>query len=133
MKHCHVIYNDKFVEEEGDAIGLSRRQELYFKEGHDDMVHDQKQKARATVDNDIENNFVGSRVAFTIGAVFFYGIVKHCFLGRRNAKNLHIVYDNGDEEEIFLTILKQLQKLYTKEQQHDTIGNQKPPTMQQPQ
>ena len=57
--------------------------------------------------------------------VAFYGAVKSCFVGKWQAKNYHIVYDNRDQEEILLAVLKQQQKLYAKEGQYDIIGNTK--------
>ena len=122
-----IVYDDQFDEEEVNAIDLSRRQELYIKERLNDVVGQQKQKARAKVDDVVDDNddnyleieindpYVGTRVAFMHMCVAFYGTVKKCFVGSRKAKNWHIVYNNGDEEEILLAVLYQRQKLYAKE------------------
>ena len=67
------------------------------------------------VDDHIENNFVGSRVAFMIGDVAFCGTVKRCFLGTQNARTWYIQYDNGDEKILVITF-RQQQRFYTKEQ-----------------
>ena len=40
--HYEILYDDKF-QEEVDSIELSRRQELYYKEGENDVVRQQKQ------------------------------------------------------------------------------------------
>ena len=82
---------------------------------------------------EIEIIYVSTRVAFMHYSVAFYGTVKRCFVGSRKAKNWHIVYNNGDEEEILLAVLYQQQKLYAKEEKYDTLGNPNQPATQQPQ
>ena len=89
-----IVYNDKFDEKKVDTIELSRRQELYYKEGNDDTVWQQKQRAKETLDNDnsgdnveIENIYVGTQVAFMKYSVAFYGTIKLCFVGKQNVKN----------------------------------------------
>ena len=84
-KYGEIVYDGKF-QEEVDAIELSRRQELYYKEGNNDIVGQKKQKARATLDNDddVENRkiYVGTWVEFMNYSVAFYGTVKCCFVGK---------------------------------------------------
>ena len=84
------------------------------------------------VEIEINDPYVGTRVAFMHMCVAFYGTVKKCFVGSRKAKNWHIVHDNGDEEEILLAVLYQRQKLYAKEGKYDTIGNPNPIAIQPP-
>ena len=89
--------------------------------------------SNSDVEIEIDSTYVGTRVAFMHYNVAFYGTVKRCFVGTRKAMNWHIVYDNGDEEEILLAVLYQRQKLYAKEGKYDTIGNQNQPAIERPQ
>ena len=116
--HFKIVYNDRF-QKELDSIELSRRQYLYYKEGDNNIVGQQKQKVRATLDD----NYVGTRGAFQHYGVAFYGTVKRCFVGSRQAKNWHIMYNNKDSEDVLLAVLRQRQKLYAKEGIHDPVGN----------
>ena len=60
------------------------------------------QPLEATRKTLVADDYVGTRVAFKCLGIVFYGIVKHCFVGDRQAKNRKIVYDNKDEEEILI-------------------------------
>ena len=80
-RRYEIVYNDTF-QEEIDLIELSRRQELYYKEGDNDVVGQQKEKVGSTLDDD----YVGTRVVFLHYCVAFYGTVKCCFRGSRQAK-----------------------------------------------
>ena len=55
-----IVYNDTF-QAEVDLMEFPRRQELYYKERENDVVGQQKQKARSTLGNE----YVGTRVAFS--------------------------------------------------------------------
>ena len=68
-----------------------------------------------------------------IGLVPFYGTVMSCDIGVRNTKQWKIVYDNGDDEIIPVTGFRESQRLYAREQEHNTVGNQRQPAPQQPQ
>ena len=50
----------------------------------------------------VPNDYVGTQVAFKCSGIVFYGTVKCCFVGDRQAKNWEIVYDNKDKGEILI-------------------------------
>ena len=56
-KYWAIINNNRF-QEEVDAIELSRHQDLYYKEESNHIVEQQKQKTRATLDGDNNNDIV---------------------------------------------------------------------------
>ena len=85
-------------------------------------------ETRRTLDDD----YVGTQVAFLCTSISFYGTMKRYFVGDRRAKNWHIVYDNEDKEEILLDEFRKRQKLYAKEGEYDTVGNPNQPAIQQP-
>ena len=96
-----IVYDDTF-QEEIDSLELSRRQKLYYKERDNDVVGQQKKKARSTLDD----KYVGIRVAFWHTGLAFYCTMKRCFLGSWQAKTWHIVYGNTDSEDVLLVLLK---------------------------
>ena len=58
--YWRIVYDDNFDEEDADAIQLFDRQDLYQTEGKNDIVWQQKQKTRATVDDDVELSVLSS-------------------------------------------------------------------------
>ena len=104
---------------------LSRRQELYYKKEENDVVGQQKQKARSTLDDE----YVGTWDAFMHQGVTFYGIVTHCYRGNRHAKTWYMVYDNNDSEDVLLPELRNRQNLYAREGIYDILGNPNQPAI----
>ena len=78
----------------------------------------------------VADDYVGTRVAFKCLSIVFYGTVKCCFVGDRQAKNWEIVYDNKDKEEILVDEFRKQQRLYTREEMYDTKGNPNRPPIQ---
>ena len=71
-----IVYDD-MSQEEVDLIKLSRRQEIYYKEGKNGVVGQQKQKARSTLDDE----YVGTQVTFMHLGVTFYSTMKRYYCG----------------------------------------------------
>ena len=59
-------------------------------------------RRRTNTENTLDDEYVGTWVAFLFTGLIFYDTVKSCFLGSRQAKTLHIVYNNKDSEMYFL-------------------------------
>ena len=63
-------------------LGLSRHQELYYMVTENNVVGQQKKKARSTLDD----KYVYTRVVFLHTGLAFYGTLKGYFLCSQQAK-----------------------------------------------
>ena len=52
-RYWEIVYDNNFDEEEVDAIELQERQDLYHKEGKNDIVWQQKQNVNNNIPTDI--------------------------------------------------------------------------------
>ena len=59
-------------------------------------------RRRTNTDTTLDDEYVGTWVAFLCTGLTFYGTVKRCFLGNRQAKTWDIVYDSNNSEEVLL-------------------------------
>ena len=88
-------------------------------ETENNVVGQQKQKARSTLDDE----YVCIRVVFLHTGLAFYGTMKGYYLGSQQAKTWHIVYNNKDLGDVLPVLLRQQQRLYTRERIYDTVGH----------
>ena len=120
--HYMIEYDDRKIVQV-NTIELSILQQLYITQMNNDTIGQQKKKSQSTQDDE----FVGNRVSFVCEGVVFYGTVKRCSVSDCRKKTWNVLYDNKDEEDIYLPIMLERQKHYVRHGKYDPTLPQIPP------